>query len=140
MSCISVKPADSRVPDVPVDAPYRQHRTGAPTFKCYPLPMGHHWSVPIVRNATRDDAESIGEAHAEAGRIGYDEPYPSALLEVAVDLRRRMWVGLVDDLALGGMLLVTEQAGEVVGFIHFGPASENDEIAEVYGPDVLPSS
>jgi GNAT superfamily N-acetyltransferase len=96
--------------------------------------------VSIVRVATPDDAESIGEAHAEAWRVAYDELFRRALLEGAVDLRRRMWVGLVGDPALGGTLLVAEDAGEVVGFIHFGPASGNDEIGEVYGLCVLPSS
>jgi hypothetical protein len=42
-----------------------------------------------------------------------------------------MWVGLVGDPAVGGTLLAAEDAGEVVGFIHFGPASGNDEIGEV---------
>jgi GNAT superfamily N-acetyltransferase len=51
-----------------------------------------------------------------------------------------MWGGLVGDPALGGTLLVVEEAGEVVGFIHFGPASGNDVIGEVYGLYVLPSS
>jgi GNAT superfamily N-acetyltransferase len=96
--------------------------------------------VPIVRDATPDDSESIGEAHAEAWRIAYDELFPRAVLEAAVELRRRMWVGLVGDPALGGSLLVAEEAGEVVGFIHFGPATGNDEIGEVYGLYVLPSS
>jgi GNAT superfamily N-acetyltransferase len=96
--------------------------------------------VPIVRNATPDDAESIGEAHAEAWRVGYDELFPRAMLEAAVDLRRRMWVGLVGDPGLGGTLSVAEEAGEVVGFIHFGTASGNDEIGEIYGLYVLPSS
>jgi GNAT superfamily N-acetyltransferase len=96
--------------------------------------------VPIVRDATPDDAESIGEAHAEAWRIGYDELFPPALLEAAVDLRRRMWIGLVGNPALGGTLLVAEEARAVVGFIHFGPASSNEEIGEIYGLYVLPFS
>ena len=94
----------------------------------------------IIRDATAGDARSIGEAHAEAWRIGYDGLFPSDLLEAAVDLRRRMWVGLVGDPALGGTLLVAEEAGRVVGFIHFGPTSGNDEIGEIYGLYVLPSS
>src|ERR1700722_10763127 len=97
-----------------------------------PFRWSHHWNVPIVRDAIPDDAESIGEAHAEAWRIAYDELFPRDLLAAAVDIRRRMWVGLVGDPALGGTLLVAEEAGEVVGFIHYGPASENDEIGEVY--------
>jgi GNAT superfamily N-acetyltransferase len=96
--------------------------------------------VPIVRDAVPDDAENIGEAHAEAWRIGYDELFPPAVLDAAVDLRRRMWVGLVGDRALGGTLLVAEEAGVVVGFIHFGPASASDETGEIYGLYVLPSS
>ena len=51
--------------------------------------------MPSVRDATPDDAESIGESHAEAWRIGYDELFPRAGLEAAVDLRRRMWVSSV---------------------------------------------
>jgi GNAT superfamily N-acetyltransferase len=97
-------------------------------------------AVPIVRDAAPDDAESIGEAHAEAWRIGYDGLFPPAVLEAAVDIRRRMWVGLVGDPGLGGTLLVEEEAGEVVGFIHFGPTSAKPEIAEIYGLYVLPSS
>jgi GNAT superfamily N-acetyltransferase len=96
--------------------------------------------VQVVRDAIPDDAESIGEAHAEAWRIAYDELFPRALSDAAVDLRRSMWVGFVGDPALGGTLLVAEEAGEVVGFIHFGPTSGNDEIGEVYGLYVLPSS
>jgi hypothetical protein len=37
-----------------------------------------------------------------------------------------MWVGLVGDPALGGTLLAASP--RVLGFIHFGPASGNDEI------------
>ena len=37
--------------------------------------------MPIVRDATRDDAESIGEVHAEAWRTGYDELFPRAQLD-----------------------------------------------------------
>ncbi len=96
--------------------------------------------MPIVRDATPDDAESIGEAQAEAWRIGYDGLFPPAVLDAAVDVRRRMWVGLVGNPSLGGTLLVAEEAGQVVGFIHFGPASGNDEIGEVYGLYVHPSS
>jgi hypothetical protein len=69
--------------------------------------------VPVVRDATPDDAQSIGEAHAEAWRIGYEHLFPPTLLEPAVDLRLRMWVGLVGDQGLGGTLLVAEETGDV---------------------------
>jgi GNAT superfamily N-acetyltransferase len=96
--------------------------------------------VPIVREAATYDAESIGEAHAEAWRVGYDELFPAAILKAAVDIRRRMWVGLVGDPNLGGELVVAEESGGIVGFIHFGPSSESDEVGEIYGFYVHPSS
>jgi GNAT superfamily N-acetyltransferase len=96
--------------------------------------------VPVVRDAIPDDAEGIGEAHAEAWRMGYRELFPAALLDPAVDIRRRMWAGLVGDPALGGTLLVAEEVGNVIGFIHFGPAGGNDQVGEVYGLYVHPSS
>ena len=37
-------------------------------------------------------------------------------------------------------MLVAEVGGEVVGFIHFGPSTENEEVGEVYGLYVHPSS
>jgi len=96
--------------------------------------------MPVIRDAVPADAERIGEAHAEAWRLAYEGLFPADELVAAVDIRRRMWVGLVGDPNLGGELLVVEEAGGVVGFIHFGPASENDEVGEVYGFYVHPSS
>ena len=51
-----------------------------------------------------------------------------------------MWAGRVGNPAFAGTLLVAEVGGEVVGFIHSGPAAENDQIGEVYGFYVHPSS
>ena len=96
--------------------------------------------MSVVRDAIPDDAEGIGEALAEAWRMGYGELFPAAQLEPAVDIRRRMWAGLVGDPALSGTLLVAEEGGEVVGFIHFGQATENEQVGEVYGLYVHPSS
>jgi GNAT superfamily N-acetyltransferase len=96
--------------------------------------------MPVVRDAVPADAERIGEAHAEAWRLAYEGLFSADVLAAAVHVRRRMWVGLVGDPALGGKLLVAEEARGVVGFIHFGPASENDEVGELYGFYVHPSS
>ena len=96
--------------------------------------------MPVIRDAVPFDAERVGEAHAEAWRLAYEGLFPADELAAAVDVRRRMWVGLVGDPALGGKLLVAEEARGVVGFIHFGPASENDEVGELYGFYVHPSS
>jgi GNAT superfamily N-acetyltransferase len=101
---------------------------------------GQNYSVPIVRDAVRSDADRIGEAHAEAWRRGYVELFAPHQLESAVDLRRRMWDGLVGDPALGGTLLVAEEQGDVMGFIHFGAATETPELGEVYAFYVHPDS
>ncbi len=96
--------------------------------------------MQVVRAAIPDDAEGIGEAHAEAWRKGYCDLFPMTQLEPAVERRRHMWAGLIGNPAHGGTLLVAEVGGEVVGFIHSGPATENDQIGEVYGLYVHPSS
>jgi GNAT superfamily N-acetyltransferase len=96
--------------------------------------------VSIVRVAVPNDADGIGEAHAEAWRVAYAGLFPADQLEVAVEVRRRMWVGLVGDPALGGTLLVAEKEGVVIGFIHFGATSEDHRTAEVYGFYVHPSA
>jgi GNAT superfamily N-acetyltransferase len=101
---------------------------------------GQDDEVPIVREAVQPDADAIGEAHGEAWRLAYSELFPADQLERAVDLRRHMWKGLIGDPAVGGTLLVAEEAGHVVGFIHFGVATESPEFGEIYGFYVHPSS
>ena len=96
--------------------------------------------MTVVRNALSADAQGIGDAHAEAWGLGYEGLFPDDQLAAAVDVRRGMWVGLVGNPALGGTLLVAEENGRVVGFVHFGTASENAEVGEVFGLYVNPSS
>jgi GNAT superfamily N-acetyltransferase len=96
--------------------------------------------MPAVRDAESTDAEGIGDAHAEAWRVAYEGLFPPDELAAAVEVRRRMWLGLVGDSGLGGHLSVAEEARGVVGFIHYGPASEGENVGEVYGFYVRPSS
>lgn len=96
--------------------------------------------MPLIRPAVPADAEGIGEAHAEAWRLAYEGLFLADELAAAADVRRRMWIGLVGDPNLGGELLVAEKTRRVVGFIHFGQASESDEVGEIYGFYVHPSS
>lgn len=95
--------------------------------------------MPVIRTALSADGGPIGEAHAEAWRVGYAELFPPEVLDAAVGLRRRMWVGLIGDPHLQGTVLVSEQAGAVVGFIHFGSAATNGQVGEVYGCYVHPA-
>ena len=78
--------------------------------------------------------------HAEAWRIGYEGLFPAAQLASAVDLRRRMWDGRVENPVLGGALFVAEEEqSEVVGFVHFGPNEQREQLGEIYGFFVHPS-
>jgi GNAT superfamily N-acetyltransferase len=95
--------------------------------------------VPLIRAALPADGPLVGEAHAEAWRVGYAELFPPEVLGTAVDLRRRMWDGLIGDPHFEGTMFVSEQAEQVVGFIHFGPAATNGRIGEVYGFYVHPT-
>jgi GNAT superfamily N-acetyltransferase len=101
---------------------------------------GQNCRMPIIRAAVRSDADGIGEAHAEAWRVGYADLFPADQLEAAVDLRRRMWSGLVGGSALPGTLLVAEEDRDVLGFIHFGVSAESPRLGEVFGFYVHPSS
>jgi GNAT superfamily N-acetyltransferase len=95
--------------------------------------------MSVVRPALPADAEGIGEAHAEAWRIGYGGLFTADELRSAVEVRRGMWSGLVGGQALGGTLLVSEDGGTVSGFVHFGARAEDDQHGEVYGLYVHPS-
>jgi GNAT superfamily N-acetyltransferase len=94
----------------------------------------------VVRGAVPADAQGIGDIHTESWRVAYEGLFSTHQLAAAVEVRRLMWVGLVGDSALGGTLLVAEELGEVIRFIHYGTASENDHLGEVYGFYVHPSS
>ncbi len=104
------------------------------------LCTGHALRMTIVRDAVPADARPIGDAHAEAWRLGYEGLFPDDQLAAAVDVRRDMWVGLVGDPALGWTLLVAEENGRVVGFVQFGAASEKTEVGEIFGLYADPSA
>jgi GNAT superfamily N-acetyltransferase len=72
--------------------------------------------------------------------VGYADLFSPETLDSAVVIRRRMWEGRISDPALGGVLLVSEEAGDVVGFIHCGPAEANRQVGEVYAFYVHPAS
>jgi hypothetical protein len=78
-------------------------RRPLPRFRCSGQSGAwQHLPMPVVRDALPTDAGSIGEAHAEAWRVAYEELFPADQLAAAVDVRRRIWVGLIGDSALGG--------------------------------------
>jgi RimJ/RimL family protein N-acetyltransferase len=90
--------------------------------------------VIVIRQATVNDAEEIGEAHASAWEVAYVELFEPDVLRRAAARRRTMWRQI---LASNGFdfasLLVAEQSGRVVGYSQFGPNGEKTSRGEIYG-------
>jgi GNAT superfamily N-acetyltransferase len=94
----------------------------------------------VVRDVRHEDVGGIGKAHAEAWRVGYRGLFAPDQLQQAVQRRRDMWISGAAGQLPGATLLVVEDGGVVVGFVHFGPASVSDEMGEIYGLYVHPDS
>jgi len=88
----------------------------------------------VVRLATPEDAGAIGEAHAEAWRIGYKGLFAPDVLAREVASRRNSWS---ERMAVPGIeftkLFVGVCDGGVRGFAHVGPAADGSGRGEVYG-------
>lgn len=86
-----------------------------------------------VRRAAPADVDAIGEAHAEAWRVGYVEIFDPAFLSAAVEGRRTGWNELLPTLLIEpNVLLVGELEGRAVAFGHAAPQDE-PRTAEVCG-------
>jgi GNAT superfamily N-acetyltransferase len=95
--------------------------------------------MATIRRAVPADGEGIGEAHAESWRVGYEGLFPSDVLAAAAERRRRLWTQRGADVGPADVtLLVAEDPGRISGFNHFGPASADRRIGEVYGFYVHP--
>jgi GNAT superfamily N-acetyltransferase len=87
-----------------------------------------------VRPATLDDADAIGEAHAEAWRVGYATLFRADVLGPLVDERRRWWRPTLASGLLPGTLLVGEVDARVVAFVHYGVAGDGRAATrEIFG-------
>lgn len=88
--------------------------------------------MTTIRAATLDDARAIAEVHVASWRWAYEGLLPDEYLEqLSVDDREAMWRETLPTSA--GRVIVAEDAGEIVGFVGFGPAEEADgEAGEVY--------
>ncbi|CAN5588072.1 hypothetical protein BH10ACT10_BH10ACT10_18790 [soil metagenome] len=78
-----------------------------------------------IRDARPEDAEAIGEAHAEAWRVGYAQQFPADVLAQEVAIRRTRWDAETVRANSAGdeVLLVAEDDEGVCGFVH-GVAGE----------------
>ena len=91
-------------------------------------------TVPVlVRDATVEDAASIGEVHAEAWRAAYRDLFEHHLLNVFVERRRQQWPSRMTTARFGGStLLVAVRKDRVAAFVHFGPHRVRRGDGEIY--------
>jgi GNAT superfamily N-acetyltransferase len=95
--------------------------------------------VVIVRQARVDDGGAVGEAHAEAWRIGFADLFEPGFLGEAVRDRRERWVSwLAGGLPGGTQVLVAEVDRQVVGFVHIGRRDADADVGEVFALYVHP--
>lgn len=80
-----------------------------------------------VRAATEDDATAIGVVHVRSWQATYRGHFPQEFLD-GLDPERRVagWRQLLRDNDGRSRLLVTEQDGEIVGFVNVGPCRDDD--------------
>ena len=73
-----------------------------------------------IRDARPEDAHAIGEAHAEAWRVGYARQFPADVLAQEVAYRRTGWDAETVRSSSEGdeVLLVAEDDQGVCGFVH----------------------
>jgi len=95
----------------------------------------------LVREATAADAESIGEAHAEAFRVAHRDLFEQAWLRELVERRRTMWAHRLRGREHArNTLLVAQRGSAVAAFVHFGPHSDGAPDGEIFDcfahPDV----
>lgn len=92
----------------------------------------------VVREARQDDAAAVGEAHAEAWRVGFAGLFETGFLREAVIERRKLWVTSLADLPSGTQVLVAEIHQQVAGFVHIGRSADCPRIGELYAIYVHP--
>lgn len=93
----------------------------------------------MIRDATRADAEAITAVHAAGWRAGYGAFFEAEALEEAIVERSTRWTNLLNKADLGeALLLVAEEAGQIIAFVHAGPADEYPNAIMIYSFYVHP--
>jgi ribosomal protein S18 acetylase RimI-like enzyme len=94
----------------------------------------------LVREATTDDADAIGEVHAEAWRVAHRDLFESHALRQFVAERRDCWtdVMLSQDFARNTVLLAVRD-DRVVAFVHFGPHQDGTPDGQIFDLYAHPS-
>lgn len=95
----------------------------------------------VIRFATPDDADRIGEIHIAAWRVAYRGIIPDAHLDsLSVEERVVRWRDILEEKPK--IVLVHEQGGRVEGWVSIGPGRDDDATndGEIYGFYVDPAS
>lgn len=95
----------------------------------------------MVREAVQDDAEAIGEVHAEAWRVAHRDLFDSRWLDRFVDERRERWKSVMASREfVRNTLLVAERGDGVVAFVYFGPLDHGVRESEIFDLYVHPTA
>lgn len=86
----------------------------------------------MIRAPTQDDARALAEVHVITWQHAYRDVFPKEFLESLDVDRRTEWFR--SHIARGAGLLLTESAGEVIGFCFFGRSSDSGwgEVFAIY--------
>jgi GNAT superfamily N-acetyltransferase len=95
--------------------------------------------VVTVRPATVADAPAMGRLHVRAWQAAYRGQMPDGYLDgLRAQDRSAHWEGALRRTDLRGVILVAEQAGEVVGFAVAGPSRDPAGAGELYVINIDP--
>jgi GNAT superfamily N-acetyltransferase len=92
-----------------------------------------------VRRATAADAPAIGPVHVRAWQAAYRGQMPDGYLDgLRPEDRAAYWNSVLAREDFRGVVLVAEQAGEVVGFAAAGPSRDPEGAGELYAINLDP--
>jgi ribosomal protein S18 acetylase RimI-like enzyme len=95
--------------------------------------------MATVRRATASDAPAIGRVHVRAWQAAYRGQMPEEYLDgLRPEDRTAYWEAVLAREDLRGVVLVAEQAGEVVGFAAAGPSRDPEGAGELYAINLDP--
>ena len=99
----------------------------------------------LVRDATIDDAAAMGRVHVDAWRAAYVGQMPDAYLaEISETSRAGMWRRVIqaNAAARSAVIVVEDDAGDVVGFANVGPYRGEDlpDAGELIAINLAPSA